>query len=1175
MAIVEERNSPQAPPLVPEPQIGAPLPQFNAPPSNIFESLAKYLTDPLERERYRRALGDVPVLDPILKFGSDVAEQVFPPFFAQRQQFGLEDPTIPPILPGIGLAVGAGKNIGKAKGAWEPVERFGNWVLRNADTGEIDKGLVFTGKNAAEKAAEVVARRASSVSEATTQTIFSESDRLRAASQVEARRAADAARSRDFATAEFEASKAKGSGMRASAARRQETGNLTAKEQAAALKKAQGFNTGDSVQVTLADGSIVDGIATGNNPFGRVGVIVNGSRVTVPRVNVSKRSIPSSPDQIARATFGGDFVTPTAARVAPKVGQEVPQTPGFLQTAEQKIGGRPPVAQEASGILGEISNDELLRLQRSAPEQVRPFVDEELARRGRALFQQPGELNITAALQQIPRPMSTAVRRLLRSEPGLTTEQLLVPQTGFEAVVDNALRTVRADITPENRLKIMGALLNQEKTANIRNPLVNAAKRKTQIDALQQAIPTPPAGGPATVGEAVLAITPPRPPRRPPTTASPEGGGMNVLGELFNFSKTARTILDASQLFRQSLVTLASNALSTSPQRRLVAARGFKDSLRGLSKKNATEVWAQAQADPLFQIWKNTGGMEQGIGASAANRSEYFQSKLVDKIPVYRALVGAAESGFGLTINSQRFYTFKEGVEARARSGRPMSAKEMAAFNRFLNASTGTGTWKALESDSKILNGLFWAPKFVASRIQAPIEPFRALKEGYPELAKREAQDLIKTFGAGFAVLQLANAAGFKVGLDPTSSDFGKIVVGNTSFDIWGGFQQPAVLVARLYEELGQKATTKPFDENAIDILSRFAETKIHPTLGTAVNLVRGEDFVGQPFGPKGGEGLGETILSVGQNTVVPLNVETIWEAIKDSVDSGAGAGLAIAAGIASTLGVGVSTYDRPDLGVTQERNRLAEVLPKEPTFSDLSLVRQTQYQHLVKEAVDVRLTSLLQSPQYQSASDAKKQEILDSNKRAVEREVKVDFALNVAMSGSPDELVPAINGALDAAGTNYLKGQTLEEIRKMGKLTPEVIRSVDARRVEGGLTVDEYLRGSQEVKKWLAAPEFVVGSKAEWDAAALAASRLRTLVADAKKRGLTNPMADEDIANFYLYSLGGNRTTTQPGWLATLYEKDGSKRDGVVSQERKDIQKSPLWDRFRSSAQQAERVLP
>ena len=84
-----------------------------------MDDLGKYLFDPFEREKYRNMLGGIPVVDPILRFGSDVAEQAFPPFFAQRQKTALEDPTIPPILPGIGIAAGAVRKADRAKKAIE------------------------------------------------------------------------------------------------------------------------------------------------------------------------------------------------------------------------------------------------------------------------------------------------------------------------------------------------------------------------------------------------------------------------------------------------------------------------------------------------------------------------------------------------------------------------------------------------------------------------------------------------------------------------------------------------------------------------------------------------------------------------------------------------------------------------------------------------------------------------------------------------------------------------------------------------------------------------------------------------------------------------------------------------------------------------------------------------
>jgi len=97
------------------PNVPNPAPVFN--PLKLPGDIAAYLGDPNVREAYRNRLGAVPVLDPLLRFGSDVAEQTFPPFFAQRQAAGLEDPTIPPILPGVGFVAAGVKKVGAAEGA--------------------------------------------------------------------------------------------------------------------------------------------------------------------------------------------------------------------------------------------------------------------------------------------------------------------------------------------------------------------------------------------------------------------------------------------------------------------------------------------------------------------------------------------------------------------------------------------------------------------------------------------------------------------------------------------------------------------------------------------------------------------------------------------------------------------------------------------------------------------------------------------------------------------------------------------------------------------------------------------------------------------------------------------------------------------------------------------------
>ena len=65
---------------------------------------------------------------------------------------------------------------------------------------------------------------------------------------------------------------------------------------------------------------------------------------------------------------------------------------------------------------------------------------------------------------------------------------------------------------------------------------------------------------------------------------------------------------------------------------------------------------------------------------------------------------------------------------------------------------------------------------------------------------KEAARDLVAFLGIGASVLGLAKMAGAEIETEPTSSDFGKIKIGNTRYDIWAGFQQFARFGATLTE---------------------------------------------------------------------------------------------------------------------------------------------------------------------------------------------------------------------------------------------------------------------------------------------------------------------------------------------------------------------------------------
>ncbi len=151
------------------------------------------------------------------------------------------------------------------------------------------------------------------------------------------------------------------------------------------------------------------------------------------------------------------------------------------------------------------------------------------------------------------------------------------------------------------------------------------------------------------------------------------------------------------------------------------------------------------------------------------------------------------------------------------------------------------------------------------------------------------------TFGS--TIIALASVAlPCSVSMQPNSSDFGKILCGNTSFDIWGGFQPYIRVFAQLYSGKrtnpdGREVKVKP--EN---VLGRFARGKLAPVPGALVNIAIGTNVVGEKV----------TLQSTAADLVTPLIVNDIMDAKKAT-----GGATAVAAGVLGSLGVGVQSYER------------------------------------------------------------------------------------------------------------------------------------------------------------------------------------------------------------------------------------------------------------------------
>jgi hypothetical protein len=138
---------------------------------------------------------------------------------------------------------------------------------------------------------------------------------------------------------------------------------------------------------------------------------------------------------------------------------------------------------------------------------------------------------------------------------------------------------------------------------------------------------------------------------------------------------------------------------------------------------------------------------------------------------------------------------------------------------------------------------------------------------------------------------------------NPTSSDFGKIIIGNTRFSIGGGLEVLVVLIARLASREFKSSTSgkiRDLDSGSFiqsggkDLVFNFLENKFSPGLAMALSIID----------QKTREGKKLTIAEIAKNGLTPIIVQT---AIESGNAEEAANVLAIL--LAEALGLGVQTY--------------------------------------------------------------------------------------------------------------------------------------------------------------------------------------------------------------------------------------------------------------------------
>ncbi|HPW22273.1 MAG TPA: hypothetical protein PLE61_15845 [Vicinamibacterales bacterium] len=374
-----------------------------------------------------------------------------------------------------------------------------------------------------------------------------------------------------------------------------------------------------------------------------------------------------------------------------------------------------------------------------------------------------------------------------------------------------------------------------------------------------------------------------------------------------NAMRSMMASFDMSWLLRQGAVLATAHPG--------IARRAFGESLRAWADADT----ARAAYLELTELPQNLDAMtpQQGVHAlrilrrtnaglqltdpegTMIEREEDFATnffsrlKRIPGLALYVKGIEGSERAYSTGLNKLRADTFDHYADLLDEQG-AATPENLRALANYINIATGRGNLGSLAPAARQLAAVFFAPRYAISRFQllgtlvrAPA-PVRALI----------ARDLVRWFGANMGILSLAVLAGASVEWDPRNSDWGQIRIGNSRADLWAGFRQVGVALARLvtgkiaYTEGGQNIERATQRDR---VIMRFVQSKLSPLTSLMWEAIEGRTFTYKPFewGP-----------AIVERTI-PIGAREMPETLKERGPVGGAALSAL-----NLLGVGVNTYD-------------------------------------------------------------------------------------------------------------------------------------------------------------------------------------------------------------------------------------------------------------------------
>ena len=346
---------------------------------------------------------------------------------------------------------------------------------------------------------------------------------------------------------------------------------------------------------------------------------------------------------------------------------------------------------------------------------------------------------------------------------------------------------------------------------------------------------------------------------------------------------------------------------------------------------------------------------------------EQFPVSWPERVPGFGRMFKGSQIAFEGSAIRMRSDLFDLLSGIAEKNGVAMDKYQVQSIGKVVTSLTARGQWGA-RGTPPFVRLILWAPKMLKGNID--VLTMHVGQDISPFARRQAAVNLLKIVTETAVVMGIANAIHpGSATLDPRSSNFGKIRIGDTRIDITGGAASIITLAARLITNSSKSSTTGIVTKygsgyaqtSRFDAIIEFFTGKSAPFARMIIDILQGKTYQGKQ--PTAGREL--------YALVTPISIQNLID-LKDNASADRILGV-----LADALGFSANSYGAMD--VDWELN----------TGVKLTQFKQKVGQRKFKEANDLFnqefnnwLNSVLADPNFQVLSDEDKQRVI-TNKRA------------------------------------------------------------------------------------------------------------------------------------------------------------------------------------------------